>query len=60
MATCKEWMKEGYLNKFWNGVNLEDEKTEQLEICGYRRLQQEWGRGELASWNGVEKKINVL
>ena len=28
MATCKEWKKEGSLEKFWNGVQLEEEKKE--------------------------------
>ena len=42
MATCKDWMKKGYLEKFWNGVHLEEEEEkEDLEIQGYRKLQQE-------------------
>ena len=31
MATCKEWMKKGYLEKFWNGVHLGEEEEEEEE-----------------------------
>ena len=27
-----EWMKKGYLEKIWNGVRLEEEEREDLEI----------------------------
>ena len=39
-----------------NGVHLEDEEREDLEIRGCRRLQQKLERGELATWNGSTKK----
>ena len=43
--------------------HLEDEEREGLEIRRCRRLQQEWEKGKLATWNwstergGEEKKI---
>ena len=44
MATCKGWMKKGDLEKFWNGVHLEEEEEEEeeeekedLEILGCRK-----------------------
>ena len=54
MATYKEWTKKGSLEKFGNGVHLENEEREDLEIRGYRRLQSE--RGELTTWNGQREK----
>ena len=30
MARCKEWMKEG-LEKFWNGVQLEEDDDDEGE-----------------------------
>ena len=36
-----EWMKEGFLEKFWTGVQLEEKEKEDLEIRGCRKLQQE-------------------
>ena len=56
MARAKEWMKKGSLEEFWNGAHLEDEKREDLEIRGCRRLQKEWDRRELATWNGSTVK----
>ena len=56
MATCKGWTKKSYLEEFWNGAHLENKEREDLEICGFRRLQQEWERGELATWNGSTEK----
>ena len=41
MATCKGWTKKGALEEFWNGAHLEDKETEDLEIPGCRKLQQE-------------------
>ena len=32
MATCKDWMKKGNLEQFWNGDYLEKEEKEELEI----------------------------
>ena len=37
MATCKEWMKKGYLEKVCNGVHLEEEEKEDLEIRGCKK-----------------------
>ena len=44
MATFKEWMKKGYLEKFWYGVHLEEgeeeeeeEDKEDLVIRGWRK-----------------------
>ena len=37
--TITEWMKKGYLEKFWNGVHLEEEEKEYLEICRFRKEQ---------------------
>ena len=34
MSTWKEWMKKGFLGKFWNGAHLEDEEKAHLEIRG--------------------------
>ena len=48
-------MKKGSLEKFRNGVRLEEER-EDLEILGCRWLQQEWERGELKIWNGSVEK----
>ena len=31
MATYKELMKKSYLEKFWNGVHLEEEEEEEEE-----------------------------
>ena len=31
MAMWKEWMKKGYLEKFWNGVHLEETENEEEE-----------------------------
>ena len=48
MVTYEEWIKRGYLKKIWNGVHLEEEEEEEeeekddLEIRGFRKLQQEW------------------
>ena len=55
MATCEEWMKKDYLQKFWNGVHLEEER-EDLLIGGCRKLQQEWERWELTNLNGSAEK----
>jgi hypothetical protein len=52
IVMCEEWMKKGYLNKLWNGVHLEEEEKEDLEIRGCRKLQLEWERRELTTWNG--------
>jgi hypothetical protein len=30
-------MKKGYLEKFWNSVQLEEEEKADLEICGCRK-----------------------
>ena len=57
MATCKEWIKKSSLEKYGNGVQLEEEK-EDLEILGCRTTgmrengittmewgdREEWGR----------------
>ena len=37
MATYKECMKKGYLDKFWNDVHLEEEEKEDLKIHGWRK-----------------------
>ena len=37
MAMCKEWMKNGYLEKFWNGAHLEEQEKEYLEIRGWMK-----------------------
>ena len=37
MAMCKEWMKEDYLEKYWNGIHLEEEGKEDLRIHGCRK-----------------------
>ena len=65
MATCKGWTKNGSLEEFWNGAHLEDEEKEDLEIRGCTKLQQEWERGELATWNestekGGERKLTYF
>ena len=39
MATWKQWIEKGSLEKFWNGVQLEDDEKEDLEIR--YKLQQE-------------------
>ena len=41
MAACKEWRKKDFLGKFWNGIHMEDEEVEDLEIRECRWLQQE-------------------
>ena len=56
MTTCKEWMKNDSLEKFWNGVPLEEEEKEDLEIRECRKLQQEWKRRVLTTWNGSTEK----
>ena len=58
MATCKEWTKKGDLQKFWNYAHLENKEMEDLEIRGFRKLQQELEieRGELTTWNGSTEK----
>ena len=56
MVTCKEWRKEGSLEKFWNGAYLEDKEGEDLEIRGWRRLQQPLGIGELTTWSGSTRR----
>ena len=58
MTTCIEWTKKGSLKKFWNGVQLEEEEEEkeELEIRGCWKLQQEWERRELRTWNGSTEK----
>ena len=53
---CKEWIKKGSLEKFWNGVQLERQEKEDLGIRGCKKLQQEWGRKELTTWNGSTEK----
>ena len=30
-------MKKGYLEKFWNGIHLEEEEKEDLEIHGCKK-----------------------
>ena len=45
-------MKKVSPGKCWNGVYLEDQEGEELEIRGCRRLQKELERGELVTWNG--------
>ena len=56
-------MKKDNLQKFWNGVHLEEEEEEEeeeekenLEIRGYRKIQQEWEGRELTTWNGLTEK----
>ena len=56
MATCKEWIMKGYLEKFWIDVHLEEEEKEDLEISGCKKLHQEWERRELTTWNGSIEK----
>ena len=56
MATYKEWKKKGSLEKFWNGIHLEEEEKKDLEIHGRRVLQQEWERRELTTWNSSTEK----
>ena len=51
IVTYKEWMKKGSRKKKWNGVRVEEEEREDLEIRGCRRLHQ-CERGELTTWNG--------
>ena len=43
MTTCNEWMKKGFLGKFWNDAHQKDEEGEDLEIRGCRMLQEERG-----------------
>ena len=50
------WTRKDSLEGFLNGAHLEDEEREDLEIRGSRRLQQEWERGELATWNGLTER----
>ena len=33
----KEWMKNGYLEQFWNSIDLEEEEQHYVEICEYRK-----------------------
>ena len=47
-------MKKGYLEKFRNGVHLEEEEKEDLEIRGFRKQQQEWERRELTCNGSTE------
>ena len=53
-------MKKDSLGKFWNVAHLEDEEGEDLEIRGYRRLQQEWERGEWVDGEGWTKNKFTL
>ena len=56
MATCKEWTKKGSLEKNWDGVHLDDEEKEYLEIRRCRRLQQDRDRWKLTTWIGSTEK----
>ena len=49
-------MTKDSLEKFWDGVHLENEQREDLEIRGCRRLQQELKRWELTTWNESTEK----
>ena len=60
MAMCKGWIKEGPLWEFWNGAHLENEEREDLEIRGFRRLQEEWERLGMGRQRRVEKKKNTF
>ena len=40
-ATCNERKKEGYFEKFWNGVHSEEEEKEDFEIRGCNKEQLE-------------------
>ena len=43
MVTSEKYLKEGYLEIFWNVVRLEEDR-EDLEICGYKKWQ--WNEKE--------------
>ena len=56
-ATCKWMNEEGlYFEKCWNGLHLEEEEKEGLEIHECSKLHQEWERRELTIWNGSAEK----
>ena len=40
MATCKEWMKKIYLEKFWNGVPEEEEEEEEGEEKEHFKIRE--------------------
>ena len=49
--------EERQLEKFWNGVHLEEEEeNEDLEIRRCRKLQQEWERWELNNLEWVDRE----
>ena len=50
MIKFEEIMREdGHFEKFWNGVNLEEEEREVLEIRGCKKQQMGRKRGELTA-----------
>ena len=54
MATCKEWMKKGSLEKFWDAVHLYGEEREDLEFMDAGGYNRKW-RWEITTWNRFEK-----
>ena len=68
MARCKERMKKDSLQKFWDGVHLEDEKRGDLEIPGMQEVttvMREGGIGDLEwvnkeGWRRKKKKKKTL
>ena len=55
MATCKEGMKEGYLENICNLVHLEEEKGD-LEILGQQEVTTGVREKGISTWNGSTGK----
>ena len=60
MATCKEWMENGYFEKLWNGVQLEEEEKKDVEIRGCSIEREENLQHGMGRQRGMEKKNKTL
>ena len=60
MTTCKEWKKKGNLEKFWNGVHLEEEEKEDLEIRGCRDEREKNNQHGMGRQRRMDKKTKIM
>ena len=63
MATCRERMEKGYFEYFWNGSQLAEEETEDLEIVDTEINNQNEREGKInMEWSdreGWRRKIQI-
>ena len=50
-SVCEEWTKKGFLKRIGKGLHREEGEERGDLICGCMKLQMEWKRRELTTWN---------